>query len=120
MFGMLDYRAHKLYLALFFFPFLVIHTLEIFGIPVLVLGAGQAILSSYPIFENDYLLFFVSLIAFCFLWLLTGPLWAVVEGFAKATFRFLIDVVPHDGRSDEEAWEVVAYGQKAMTFQHFV
>ena len=42
MFGMLDYRAHKLYIILFFIPNLILNLFAIFGIKIISITIGLA------------------------------------------------------------------------------
>jgi hypothetical protein len=108
MFGMLDYRAHKLYKVLAF-PFVIVLGLfAILGLPSI----------SYLIAAN-----FTSqgisrlLLAAVILFLIGIPWFFVVKilfAIPVGIFNFLIDPVPADGRNKEEAKIVVRAGQKGI------
>lgn len=57
MFGMLDYRAHKLYLLLFGIPWYVIRWMIIIGLPFIYYGIGLKVA------DNRLLQIVVSLFA---------------------------------------------------------
>jgi hypothetical protein len=109
MFGMLDYRAHKLYILLFFVPNLILGLFAMFGLPLIHYSIGLA-LADERIFQ-----ILVSLIAVFIIesiWLL------IVFGFISKAFQFIfelfIDVIPDNGRTKEEAQMVVWSGDKAI------
>ena len=105
---MLDYRAHKLYKVLVFPVVFILALFAIFGLPII----------SYLIATH-----FVSvrvmqlLLAAVVLFLLGIPWFFVVKiivAIPTAIFNFLIDPVPADGRTKEEAQVVVWSGQKGI------
>lgn len=109
MFGMLDYRAHKLYILLFFVPNFILGLFAMFGLPLIHYSIGLA-LADERIFQ-----ILVSLIAVFIIesiWLL------IVFGLISKTFQFIfelfVDVIPDDGRTKEEAQMVVWSGDKAI------
>lgn len=103
MFGMLDYRAHRLYWLLTF-PVGLLGVLAVYGcivvlvllsmerveLPVLQLGAAILGMEAAAIIVQIILAFVVSII--------------------RRIFFFFVDVVPAEGRSLEEALEVVVQG----------
>ena len=108
MFGMLDYRAHKLYKVLVF-PFtLVLSLFAILGLPII----------SYLIaahFTSQRIIQLLLAVVICFL--IGIPWFFVVKMLVAipiAIFNFLIDPVPADGRNKEEAKIVVHAGQNGI------
>jgi hypothetical protein len=108
MLGMLDYRAHKLYLILFGIPLFLITWALIIGRPAL------AYLISYSYFENE-IGEVLGAIALTVLFELV--LIPVALGLSKAVnflFTLIVDVIPANGRTQEEAKQVVWNGEKAL------
>lgn len=109
MFGMLDYRAHKLYIILFFIPNLVLVLFSMFGLPLINYSIGLAFADEriYQILVSLVAVFIVEII-----WLV------IVFAFISKAFQFIfelfVDVIPHDGRTKEEAQMVVWTGDKAI------
>ena len=108
MFGMLDYRAHKLYWLLSLPIFVPITLLTLFGLPFAIYAIGfnygseriwQAAISIGAILPADLA------------WTLVVLLIAKVFDGA---FYFLIDVEPVGGRTTEEAKVVVKGGDAAL------
>lgn len=109
MFGMLDYRAYKLYLILFFIPLFLLTLFQLFGLPFIYYSIGANLA------ENRILEIIISIIALFIIELL----WALfVFGVLNKIFQFIfelfVDVIPHDGRNKEEAQIVVYNGQKGI------
>jgi hypothetical protein len=103
MFGMLDYRAHKLYWVLtkpwFFFIWIINLAL-----------IGGAFLIGTEKFANPLVQLGAALLA---LEIMGGIFWAVTQSFfwcADRLFFFFIDVVPAEGRTKEEALAVLRGG----------
>ena len=109
MFGMLDYRAHKLYLILFGIPNFIIMWLWIIGIPLL----------SYHLAFAEYDLWVVklgaSLIVLVIAELLSGLVSFILDRIFFFLFTLIVDVIPHDGRTQDKANEVVRLGATAIT-----
>jgi len=108
MFGMLDYRAHKLYLILFGIPLFLVTWALIIGRPAL------AYLISYSYFENEVgeVLGAIGLTVLFELVLIP-----VALGLSKSVnflFTLIVDVIPANGRTQEEATQVVWNGEKAL------
>ena len=57
MFGMLDYRAYKLYLILFFIPLFLLTLFQVFGLPFIYYAIGANLA------ENRILEIIISMIA---------------------------------------------------------
>jgi len=108
MFGMLDYRAHKLY-ALFSVPmWLVAWITSVIVMPIVAYSVGrslggslltQTLLSIGAMFGLEVLLT-----------LIVKLVWTIFE----AIFFFIIDVVPVNGRSKSDALAVVRRGDVAV------
>lgn len=110
MFGMLDYRANKLFLIIFGIPWFFLRWIAILGLPFLYYTIGLSFV------ENRLLQIGVSLIS-----LFIGELiWTIIVTYIDKLFMFLfnliVDVIPADGRSKEEALAVVKGGQQAIRF----
>jgi hypothetical protein len=108
MFGMLDYRAHKLYLLLFGIPWFVIRWMIIFGLPFLYYGIG------HQVADNRLLQIAVSLIALFIIEIFVIIGAAYIEKFFMFIFNLFIDVVPAGDRTKEEAIFVVRSGDVAI------
>ena len=114
MFGMLDYRAHKLYLILMFIPHTFIFLFGVFGLPLINYGIGVSLAEEriFQIIISIVAIFIVEVI-----WILI-----VQEVFARALrfiFELFVDVIPDDGRTEEEAMYVVYGGRKAILAMEF-
>lgn len=108
MFGMLDYRAHKLYLIIFGIPNFLLALYSLFGLPFTYYGLGHSYADSHT------MVIVYSLIA-C---IVIEIIWAIFVTYLSKFFIFLfslfVDVIPADGRSEEEAKLVVWNGEKAI------
>ena len=108
MFGMLDYRAHKLYLTLIF-PI---------RLPLLFMGWFAPAIAAYLLAQNiskDALFFpLIVIVGFFISEFLFLSLSKLVLAIFDCVFNFLIDAVPCNGRSREEALMVVKGGDKAI------
>lgn len=106
MFGMLDYRAHKLYWLLML-PFNILAKLGFFAVVFAAILIAQEITSiillkivlAYIIMEA------ISLIIYL-------PLWLLISGAIKKFFLLFVDVVPSYGANAEEAEAVLLQGGK--------
>jgi hypothetical protein len=111
MFGMLDYRAHKLYLLLFFIPNTLMWLLSIFGYPFVSYLIGFRAAESWGAESWGWKAMAATLI-----FLLAGFVWsAIVYVYGRliyGLFTLFVDVVPADGRNEEQA-KLVVYGGKA-------
>lgn len=108
MFGMLDYRARKFYLLLFAIPNSIFWCLANFGYPA----------ASYFIGAN-----IAGVLGAIIAFFLIGFIWNfVAKIYLAATYGFftlLVDVMPHDGRSPEEAKNVVLMGERYIDLLDF-
>lgn len=116
MFGMLDYRAHKLFLILFGIPNLILQVLIFILLPIASYHIGFNLLSGYISHFTGYLLQFISAVGIYFLisTILSFFLFFVVTKLVNFLFGLFIDVIPHDGRNQEEAMLVVWRGEKGI------
>jgi hypothetical protein len=110
MFGMLDYRAHKLYLILFGIPIFFLSLISVLGLPLLSYGLG------IKFSEVRLLQILISLGAQFVLEILwTLILTGVIAKLFIFIFSLFIDVIPSDGRTPTQALQVVYSGTKAIT-----
>ena len=113
MFGMLDYRAHKLY-ALLIYPegfVLLLLSLVVPAIGAYVLGLW---------ITKDAIFLPITVI---FGWIIIGFLWSylveLIIAIPRIIFNFLVDPVPADGRNKEQAFAVVMGGEKVILLLKF-
>ena len=107
MFGMLDFRAHKLYWLLTF-PFRLTNWVILFAaIPVGIVVARSTAYAWWAKIMVAYLVFGLALIIGGLL--LGGSLWL----FSR-TFFWIVDIVPSKGSDDDEARAVVLYGEHPL------
>jgi hypothetical protein len=105
MFGMLDYRAHKLF-WLVTFPFRLIARLAFFVIVVIAILIARWTEYS-PLIQIVVAYVTMEAIAMVFV-----ALWALLVSWPiQKIFFWLVDVMPSRGENDEEAKEVVCKGQ---------
>ena len=83
MFGMLDYRAHKLYLILMFIPHTLIFLVGVFGLPLINYGIGVSLADEriYQIIISLISVFIVEVI-----WIL------LVQQVFEKVLRFIFDL----------------------------
>jgi hypothetical protein len=112
MFGMLDYRAHKLYWLLSLPLVIVLRLLALFALPFAEYAIGISLAHErlWQIAITIAVIFPVEL-----LWFLFHKTVDVVFG---GIFNFLIDVIPADGRSHDDAKLVVKGGDEAIAVWH--
>ena len=108
MFGMLDYRASKLYWLLFFIPLFVYYIINIIGVPIIV----YLVCIHYI---EDFILQLIAAIPILFVVEIILAIFSfIMQKIINVIFTTIIDVVPHDGRTKQEAQFVVYRGQKAL------
>ena len=111
MFGMLDYRAHKLYWLLSL-PFRILSWVLL----IIIFFASCNIASSYV--DN---LFFQFLLAFLLMQLFSVSLYVlirfIIDPIFNIIFFFLIDVIPCEERTDEQARQIVLLGENFSIVQ---
>jgi hypothetical protein len=110
MFGMLDYRAHKLYLMLFGLPWFALRWIWIIGFPFIYYFIGL----SFDV--NRIFQILISLISMVILEFALTIAMRYLDRFIMFLFTLLIDVIPADGRTPEEAVAVVKSGDQAIRF----
>jgi hypothetical protein len=108
MFGMLDYRAHKLYLLLFGIPWFVIRWMIILGLPFLYYGIG------HQVADNRLLQILVSVIALFIIEIFVVLGAAYIDKFFMFIFNLFVDVLPAEDRTKEESIFVVKSGDVAI------
>jgi hypothetical protein len=114
MFGMLDYRAHKLY-ALLHFPFgFFIWIITIIILPLAVYFITiVSIQTTIPNRMAQLLLSLVALEIASICWFFIAKLIGLIP---TVVFNFFIDPLPADGRTRDQAQAVVQGGQRAIWF----
>ncbi|MCB1550980.1 MAG: hypothetical protein KDJ26_03150 [Alphaproteobacteria bacterium] len=111
MFGMLDYRAHKLYWLLALPLRAIYWFLAIFILIASCLWASSVV-------DNVVLRLLLSYVAMEIGIVIFGLFWNhVILRIHKAVFLFFIDIEPFDGRTIEQAREVLEYGKTAIILQ---
>ncbi len=108
MFGMLDYRAHQLFLIIFGIPLFVIRWIVVLGFPLIYYSIGHSVV--------DGRIYSILVSLGC---LVVGEItWPfIASGLDKLImfiFNLLVDVIPADGRTKEEALAVVKGGQQTI------
>jgi hypothetical protein len=127
MFGMLDYRAHKLYLILFGIPTFVINFLSLFLLPLI---SYYSLLYFYKLLNlevyiskiNTIILLLVALVPLIICIIISivivEIIWLIfcllVNKAINFIFKLIIDVIPADGRTKEQAELVLYNGDKAI------
>jgi hypothetical protein len=104
MFGMLDYRAHKLF-RLLWWPFSVVAKLLFFVYIVVAILIAQS--TGY----NVLLKIVIAYVAFEAIGLLMSLIWLIVYWAFKRAFFWLIDIVPAHGANATEARAIVEGGR---------
>ena len=117
MFGMLDYRAHKLYLILFGIPSYIIHLASLLILPIICYYSGSHFSNLINLGE---IVAIISLIICTIISvLIIETIWTifvlVIGKIFKSIFGLIIDVIPADGRTKEQAEVVLYNGDKAIT-----
>ena len=109
MFGMLDYRAHKLFLLLFGLPLIALSLFGMFGLGFIAYLIGFSFVETWAI---KVVLSIVSMVVIQLLW----DLFALAIGkIFEFIFWLFVDLIPADGRTNFEAQVVVVNGEKGIT-----
>ena len=109
MFGMLDYRAHKLYILLFSIPLFILVLFALFGLPIINYVVGL------KLFDARILQIISSLVSAFILEIIWNLfILGVISKLFQFVFTLFVDVIPHDGRTKEEAQAVVWGGDNAI------
>ena len=106
MFGMLDYRAHKLYRLIFLIPSLFLYFIGL----VLVPAASLLVAVEYSSGAFTFLIYAIaSLFLFEIILQILGV--HVIVRFFNSIFYYLVDVVPTNERSKKEAEYIAKFGR---------
>jgi predicted membrane protein len=109
MFGMLDYRAHKIWILLGY-PFILIgRVVSIFVMPFIAF----AIAINYA--NEPFLQIIYSIFALLFIEIIWSIVFFLILWVIKNLILLFIDVMPADGRSKDEAMMVMMDGDAAIT-----
>jgi len=108
MFGMIDYRAHKLWWLLTVIPFFLIKLISFFGVPFISYYLGFSNFNEW--WSIALAVIFIHIIAEA----LFGAIVFAFDFVAKRVFVFFIDVIPADGRNETQANAVLLNGDKAI------
>lgn len=108
MFGMLDYRAHKLYLLMFGIPWFVIKWMVIIGLPFLYYSIGLEVA------DNRLLQIVASLFSLFVIEIIVAIAAAYLDKFFMFVFSLFVDVISADERTKEESLSVVKLGDVAI------
>lgn len=104
MFGMLDYRAYKLYLILFGIPNWILVMVSLFGLPLLYIELGK-------IWADSAFMIVIASIVSAFI---VEIIWSILmTGLLKLylfIFQLFVDIIPAEKRSKEEALQVATGG----------
>lgn len=110
MFGMLDYRANKLFLVFWIIPFFLSVLITLFGIPF------SAYHIAYSYADNLILQFLIAIICIFIFELIFSFLFnLLIKTPIEFFFKLFVDIVPHNNRTQEEA-ERVAFGGDTEMF----
>ena len=110
---MLDYRAHKLYRLIAFLPVTLLNIISFIVIPFAVYFIGYSN-SDNQITQIVYCI--IALVVIEIIWMIIIFL---ITKSIKAVFNTFVDVVPHNGRTKEEAELVVEGGEKTVWLIEF-
>jgi hypothetical protein len=108
MFGMLDYRAHKLYLLMFGVPWFLFRWMIIIGLPFVYYAIGLQLA------ENRLLQIITSLIALFFIEIIVAVAVTYLDKLFMFIFNLFVDVISVDERTKEESLLVVKNGDVAI------
>jgi len=108
MFGMLDYRAHKLYLLLFGIPLFAIRWMITIGLPFLYYGIG------HQVAENRLLQIVASVLSIFIIGIFVVISVTYIEKFFMFIFNLFVDVISTNERTKEESIFVVRSGEVAI------
>lgn len=106
MFGMLDYRANKLYKLIFALPAFFIYWVGIIFVPIFAVVAGSN-LSSGSLTLALYSIIALFIFETIYVYVVALSLAKVLN----AVFEFFIDVLPADGRTKEQGDFVARWGR---------
>jgi hypothetical protein len=104
MFGMLDYRAHKL-LWLILLPLRIIWRIAFFIV------AGISVLIAQQTSYSFIVKVVIGYVAFEAILLLLQGIFAIISWLIQRAFFWTVDIIPSEGRNMQEAREVVLRGK---------
>jgi hypothetical protein len=110
MFGMLDYRAHKLYLIMFFVPNMGLALFATIGFPFIHYSIGISLADDRLV---QILISLVALVVIELLWAML--IFGIISKFFQFIFSLIVDIIPADGRTEADAQLVVWNGKKTIT-----
>lgn len=113
MFGMLDYRANKLFTLLFGLPLLLLRWSYTFGAPFLYYAIGLMMA------DNRILQILISILALFVFEIFWALLFPQINKFLMFVFNLIVDVIPADGRTREDAMIVVTGGTQVNFLLEF-
>jgi hypothetical protein len=112
MFGMLDYRAYQLYRLLFFIPNTILHFVGLLGLPLGAYALALYFYRDYFAIQIDWYWFFLfAVIAYFVVSAILTIVFLIINKLFCGFFSIIIDVMPHDGRTETEAEFVLKYGK---------
>lgn len=113
MFGMLDYRANKLYLLLFSLPLLALRWFYVFGFPFInyIVGIELA--------ESRILQIGITVISIFVMEIVGALLFPQIDKLLMFIFNLFVDTIPSGGRTQDEAMVIVRAGSKAVFLWEF-
>ena len=106
MFGMLDYRAHKLYLIIFGIPYFLIRWMVIIGLPIAAYDTGLHLT------EMRFFQIIITVISLLIYELIVQFPVGLIDKFFMFIFNLFVDVIPSEDRTKEEAIMVVRGGNQ--------
>jgi hypothetical protein len=113
MFGMLDYRAGKLYMLLFGIPLFLFSWLTIVGLPFLYYGIGLYLAN------GRILQAVITIVAYLILGVFFAIVFHQIDKLLMFLFKIFVDVIPADNRTKEEAELIVKAGNRAVFLFNF-
>ena len=113
MFGMLDYRANKLFMLIFALPTIFLRWIYLFGFPFFNYFVGLA-LADNRIFQIG-----ITLISFVVMEVVFALVIPQVDKLIWFIFNLFVDVIPSGGRTQDEAEMIVRGGSRAIFFWEF-
>lgn len=105
---MLDYRAHKLYILLFGIPLFILNWICILGFPF----ASYAFAKSYA--DSWWGIFLFGVLAYLVVQIAGSILGLIIGKFIEFAFTLIVDIIPSDDRTKEEAKLVTWGGEKVI------
>ena len=105
---MLDYRAHKLYTLLFSVPLFILNWVFILGIPF----ASYVIAKNYA--DSWWSIFLLGILAYLLVQIVASIFGLIIGKLIEFAFTLIVDIIPADSRTKEEAKLVTWNGEKVI------